>query len=392
MSSTAARRLHRFIGPVALVVLAASAILSGAVRAVSVQGDGLGLAAVGHLVISELQTGGTSASDEFAELYNPSASSLSLDGLELVYVTASGATVTRKALWGPGAAIPPGAHVLVANEAGLFAGIADVTYANGLAATGGSLALRSLGSASAIDAVGWGTAASTWLEAAPAPAPPIGSSLERLPGGGSGSGQDTDNNVVDFVIRAAPDPQNSGSLPVPTMAPTATASASSTPIPSARPEPSNSPSVSESPAPSSTPTPSQTPEPTPTSSPTPTPTASPTATPFPTPAPTPAPTPTPLTVAEVRALPDRSEATVVGVSLTDSAFTEGGGYLGDGTGGIAVMVTNGTFPRGMAVLVTGIVTTMASSRAGADAAGVTMVGPGTARVRSTSPPGRRRSR
>ncbi len=234
MSSAAARPLHRFIGPVALVALAASAMLSGAVRAVSVQGEVTGLAAVGHVVISELQTGGASASDEFAELYNPSAGSLSLDGLELVYVTASGATVTRKALWGAGAAIPPGAHVLVANEAGLFAGIADVTYANGLAAAGGSLALRAVGSASAIDAVGWGTAASTWLETSPAPAPPAGSSLERLPGGGAGSGQDTDNNVVDFVIRAAPDPQNSGSIPVPTVAPSASASATATPSRHAR--------------------------------------------------------------------------------------------------------------------------------------------------------------
>ena len=159
---------------------------------------------------------------------------LSLDGLELVYATASGATITRKALWGVGAVIPPGAHVLVANEAGLFVGLADVTYANGLAATGGSLALRAVGSTSAIDAVGWGTAASTWLETSPAAAPPAGSSLERLPGGGAGSGQDTDNNVVDFVIRVAPDPQNSGSIPVPTMAPSASATPTESPSRHAR--------------------------------------------------------------------------------------------------------------------------------------------------------------
>ena len=46
-----------------------------------------------HLVISEVMTGGASASDEFVELYNPSAEALPLEGLEVVYVTASGATL-----------------------------------------------------------------------------------------------------------------------------------------------------------------------------------------------------------------------------------------------------------------------------------------------------------
>jgi len=87
-------------------------------------------------------TGGASASDEFIELYNPSSAALPLEGLEVVYVTASGATVTRKAAWAAGApVVEPGAHVLIANGAGIFAGLADVAYANGLAATGGSVAL-----------------------------------------------------------------------------------------------------------------------------------------------------------------------------------------------------------------------------------------------------------
>ena len=55
--------------------------------------------AVTHLVVSELVTGATSASDEFIEIYNPATDALPLEGLELAYVTASGATVTRKAAW-----------------------------------------------------------------------------------------------------------------------------------------------------------------------------------------------------------------------------------------------------------------------------------------------------
>ena len=89
-------------------------------------------------------TGGVSASDEFVELYNPTASAQSLEGLELVYVTATGATITRKAVWGSGGLFSRGGHLLVANEAGLFAGIADATYAGGLAAAGGSMALRTM--------------------------------------------------------------------------------------------------------------------------------------------------------------------------------------------------------------------------------------------------------
>ena len=44
---------------------------------------------------------------------------------------------------------------------------------------------------------------------------------------------------------------------------------------------------------------------------------------------------------------------VEGVSLTDSAFSDGGGYLADATGGIAVLLSDGSFPRGMTLRVTG---------------------------------------
>ena len=139
---------------------------------------------IGHLLVSEVMTGGASASDELIELYNPSASALPLEGLEVVYVTATGGTITRKASWAAGAAsLSSGAHLLIANGAGVFASIADVTYTNGLAAPGGSVAIRILGASTAIDAVGWGTAASPWMEGTATVAPAAGHSIERLPGG-----------------------------------------------------------------------------------------------------------------------------------------------------------------------------------------------------------------
>lgn len=361
---------HSARGFLALVVLILSAVLSDAVRAVSLTGDALATS-VDHVVISEVLTGGSSASDEFVEVYNPSDAVLSLDGVELIYVTASGATITRKASWGLGEAIDPGRHVLIANEAGIFAGVADATYAGGLAATGGSLALRSIGGSTALDAVGWGTAASVWLETAPAPAQPAGTSLERLPGGELGSGQDTDHNLVDFVARPDPDPQNSGSPAVPS--PTATPGATD-PV---SPGPTQTPDPTDTPAPTDSPAPTETPAPTPTGTPSPMPTA--TQTPTPSPIATPAPTPTPLTVAEARAMPDGASIAVAGVAITSSDFTEGGGYLTDATGGIAVLLDGASFARGDSLVISGTVDDRYSQRTvRADATGLTLVGAGVA--------------
>src|SRR5215207_9651137 len=48
------------------------------------------------LVISEVQTGGASASDQFVEVANQGSGPVDLSGLEVVYATSSGSTVTRK--------------------------------------------------------------------------------------------------------------------------------------------------------------------------------------------------------------------------------------------------------------------------------------------------------
>ncbi len=291
--------------PIAATARAAMALLAATAFVASLLP--LGARAVGepvtHLVVSEVVTGGASASDELIEIYNPAAVALPLEGLELVYVSASGATVTRRAAWGvEAAALAPGAHLLVANELGAYAPMADATYASGMAATGGSVALRIEGAASAIDAVGWGTAASSWLEGTPANAPSTGGSIERLPGGALGSTQDTDDNAADFAARALPDPQNLASPPTP-------GGGDDDPLP----------------------------------------------TPIPTPIPTPPPAPETETVsiATARSLPDGSIASIEAVALTASDFTDGGGYLADATGGIAVIVEGGTIARGTGVVATG---------------------------------------
>ena len=99
------------------------------------------------LLVGEVMTGGASASDEFVELYNAGAASIDLAGQEVVYVTSTGGTVTRKATWATTTLLEPGRHLLLANTSGVFAAMADATYSGGLAATGGTILVRPVGGA-----------------------------------------------------------------------------------------------------------------------------------------------------------------------------------------------------------------------------------------------------
>jgi len=116
------------------------------------------------LVVSEVQTGGASASDEFVEVANQGSGPVELQGLEVVYATSSGSTITRKGTWSVSTVLDPGRRTLLANASGTYAPIADATYSGGFAATGGAIALRLVGGA-AIDAVGWGDATNAFVEA-----------------------------------------------------------------------------------------------------------------------------------------------------------------------------------------------------------------------------------
>lgn len=328
------------------------------------------------LLVSELQTGGASASDEFAEVTNVGSSSVDLAGLEIVYVTSTGGTVTRKASWAATQLLAPGRHLLIANTTGIFAPVADLTYSGGFAATGGAVVLRTIGGAP-IDSLGWGDATNAFVEGTAAVAPAASSSLERRPGGLAGNTIDTNDNAADWFGQASPNPQSLSAPPVPAPGPSPTPSPSPTvaPTPSASPVPTATPSPSPTVAPSATPTaidspaptsmPSDTPSPEPTATPaatdTPAPTMEPTAMPTlnpvptstPTPGPTPSPTPTaapsptptptgtsvaPMSISTARALADGTPATIVGMLTTKLDALEAGrtAFVQDETGGIAL--------------------------------------------------------
>ncbi|MFI5292549.1 MAG: lamin tail domain-containing protein, partial [Candidatus Limnocylindrales bacterium] len=191
------------------------------------------------LVVGEVMTGGASASDEYVELYNAGQSIVDIGGLELVYATSTGGTITRKATWPSPTLLAPARHLLVANGSGSFATMADAQYSGGLSGTGGAMAVRVIGGAT-IDAVGWGDAVSAFVEGSAAPAPPAGSSIERRPGGNLGNGTDGNDNLSDWLINGAPTAQNvasppSNGGPTPSPTPTLAPTPSPSPTPTARP-------------------------------------------------------------------------------------------------------------------------------------------------------------
>ncbi|HSS36073.1 MAG TPA: lamin tail domain-containing protein, partial [Patescibacteria group bacterium] len=303
----------------------------------------------GAILLAEVVTGGGSASDEYVEITNASAATVDLAGLELVYVTSTGSTVTRKATWSSVRPLAPGQHLLVANAAGTFAAVGDATYAGGFAATGGVLAIRPIGG-TPLDAVGWGDAANAFVEGAAAPAPPAGSSLERRPGGSAGNIVDTNDNGADWLVVGSPQPQNLSSPPVPGPGPTPTP-----PTPASTPVPTSTPTPTAPATPAGTPTPTPMPTATPTS------TAPPTAPPTPTPTEAPSPTAMPLTgIADARLLPDGSVVTIEGVVTVGLGSLESGrsGFVQDASGGIATFfdaVATVVVPAGTRVRIGGTI-------------------------------------
>ena len=162
------------------------------------------------VVLSEVQAAGAVDADlEFIELHNASIAPFSLDGYSLVYRSASGTSDLTVYTFKVTETLPANGHFLLVHT-GKTVGVApDATFAQQLSGSGGSLAIKS--GSTVIDSVGWGAATNIYVEATAAAAPPAGQSIERLPGGAFGNGQDTDNNSNDFQILTTPTPQNTAS-------------------------------------------------------------------------------------------------------------------------------------------------------------------------------------
>ncbi|MEZ4646622.1 MAG: lamin tail domain-containing protein [Chloroflexota bacterium] len=168
------------------------------------------------VVISEVLIGVPGGNNyEFIELYNGGETAVSLAGWSLWYASKAGQDPEQLITWDNSAAVPPFGHYLLIHEEQDFGLIPDATFALSLSNKQGGLLLRDAND-NVIDAFGWGeTVPDGFFTGAPIPVPESGDSLERLPGGSTGNGQNSGDNTADFQANAAPNPQNSGSALTP---------------------------------------------------------------------------------------------------------------------------------------------------------------------------------
>lgn len=172
-----------------------------------------------NVVISEIQAAGiTLGSDEFIELYNPTASSISIAGWKIQYKQATGGSFSTKVTIAAGVLLDSHDHYLVVGSGYTGTVVADVTDSLGLSGTAGHV--RILNSTDMeVDRVGYGQSTGTTAdspETSPINGIGNGGSVERRLGGINGNSTDSDNNSADFVIRNTSNPQNTLSTPTPT--------------------------------------------------------------------------------------------------------------------------------------------------------------------------------
>jgi DNA/RNA endonuclease G (NUC1) len=177
-----------------------------------------------HVTISQVYGGGGNGTginaapyqNDYVELYNPTAATISMAGWSLQYGPATGTTFTGKQALG--GTIQPGAYYLVSLGSGGAVGAplpqASVTGDINMAAAAGKIALvRNLETllgacpvgtdSDIVDFVGYGTTANCHEGNANAPAPSNTTSIFRNNNGGT----DSDQNGNDFVA-AAPNPRS----------------------------------------------------------------------------------------------------------------------------------------------------------------------------------------
>ncbi len=170
-----------------------------------------------HLVISQFQTAGATANDEFIELHNTSSQGVDLNGYRVVYRSAAGTNDVNFAEWTTSTIVPPGGYYLITSTSYDGATPGNITYnpttcSCALSGTGGGLAIR-FGAANSgviIDSVGFGSATNAFVETAVTSAPPANSGQARA----SNGCQDTDNNSNDFSTLNPAAPRNASTAPV----------------------------------------------------------------------------------------------------------------------------------------------------------------------------------
>ncbi len=170
-----------------------------------------------HIVISEIMAGVTGNNNlDFIELYNPTQDLVNLKGDSLWYQLKQDQGDKLIYSWETSAYIPPYGHYLLLRENQDLGIEVDAYFDYSLVPQRGSLAIRSR-TEGIIDQVAWGDTDAAFVETKNAPQFQNGVSLERLPGGHDGNGQDDDDNEIDFVLNNTPNPQSTANLSTPAL-------------------------------------------------------------------------------------------------------------------------------------------------------------------------------
>ena len=151
---------------------------------------------------------------EFIELYNAGTETLDLRGWSIWYRMNEPQEETRLYRWAHSATIPGQGHYLLVREGTGLDVLSDAFFDVPLFERWGALQLRDA-EGEVVDTLGWGKEIAGFSDALPAATPVDGASLERMPGGMAGNGQDTDDGSADFLLRPEPQPQNSGMATTP---------------------------------------------------------------------------------------------------------------------------------------------------------------------------------
>lgn len=212
------------------------------------------------ILINEIQIGGTTNSDEFVELYNPSNQNQTLTNWKLKKKSQGGTESTLSTFTDT---IPAHGFLLFGQTNYDGPAAKDINYAS-VIGSNNTLLLYDENNL-LIDKVGMGAPFES--EGSPAPEPPNNSSVQRT------NHQDTNNNSIDFAVTDSPNPQNKTSpidpplfspSPTPLISPTPKPEVSPSPTPqlSPSPTPESSPSITPSPTTASSASPSLPPSPT----------------------------------------------------------------------------------------------------------------------------------
>ncbi|MBX6384679.1 MAG: ExeM/NucH family extracellular endonuclease [Microbispora sp.] len=245
----------------AAVISAAGLLAAG----VAVAAPAPASAEPGSVVISQVYGGGGNSgapySNDFVELFNRGAETISLDGWSLQYTSATGTGLFGSQKLNLSGSLAPGQYHLVQLSAGSTPSgalpppdtvgslslsatsgkVALVRSTTGLACNGGSTPCTPEQTAQIADLVGYGTA--DYFEGTAA-APGLNNATAAVRAGGGCT--DTDDNAADFTA-GTPAPRNSATPPAPC------GGASPSPSPTASPSPSASASASPEPSPTGDP-------------------------------------------------------------------------------------------------------------------------------------------